>query len=82
MPGNECRNKSGVPDPDACSKYCTAHPFDAACEVCGEPLRATYALLEVLGAYHSGCFGFPACLCRTKHHGECPDPTLHKRSDT
>ena len=66
-----CRNATGTPDPDLCSKYCGDHPFNTECEGCGEPVTVTYAGLEVLGPYHAGCFGYPACMCTVPHKGQC-----------
>ncbi len=67
-----CRNATGKLDPDLCSKYCSDHPFDLPCDECGEPVTVTYGRLEVLGAYHAGCFGYPACACSPSHRGDCP----------
>lgn len=49
-----CRNTTGVADPDACSKYCTDHPFTTECDVCGELVETTYGSGEVIGHVHSG----------------------------
>ncbi len=79
-----CRNKTGKPDPDACSKYCGDHPFTTACDECGEPVEVTYGSLEVLGPYHPGCFGYPACACTVSHRGHCeiaPRPTSAKNTE-
>lgn len=43
------------------------------CDDCKEPVRMTNARWEVLGQYHCGCFGYPACSCKAPHKGECPD---------
>jgi hypothetical protein len=75
---SDCRNKTGKPDPDLCSKYCGDHPFETTCDECGKPVTVTYGLLEVLGPYHSGCFGYPACGCKERHQGECAPPPVTK----
>ncbi len=78
-----CRNTTGIPDPDLCSKYCIEHPFESVCVKCGLPLQVTYAGLEVLGSYHDGCFGYPACVCVTAHRGACPSvPPAAGSTDT
>ena len=41
------------------------------CELCGEPVEIGWGTLEVVGAYHSGCFGYPMCSCLPPHRGEC-----------
>ena len=66
-----CRNTTGIADPDACSKYCTDHPFTTECDVCGELVEVTYGSAEVIGNAHHGCFGWPACQCATSHQGDC-----------
>ena len=71
-----CRNTTGIADPDLCSKRCTDHPFTGPCDVCGELVEGvTYGGLEVIGAVHSGCFGYPLCSCAEPHQGECPEET-------
>lgn len=70
--GLGCRNKTGEADPDLCSKYCIDHRWSAPCDGCGEPVEMTYARAEVLGCYHDGCFGWPACSCKSSHRGVCP----------
>jgi hypothetical protein len=42
------------------------------CSVCGEDVWVTWGSLEVIGAYHSGCFGYPCCSCKVSHKGDCP----------
>lgn len=76
-PGRTCIRPLGAdPDPDACSKYCTDHPFTGPCDVCGELVEGlTYGGMEVIGAVHSGCFGYPLCSCAEPHQGECPEET-------
>lgn len=66
-----CENPDG-PDPDRCNTYCSEHPFVVECDDCGEPVRVTYGYMEVVGAYHSGCFGWPMCGCFPRHKGDCP----------
>lgn len=67
--GITCTNPDGPGE--LCSKYCADHPFEMPCEGCGEPVTVTYGSLEVIGAYHSGCFGYPCCACKVPHKGEC-----------
>lgn len=55
-------------------KYDIDHPWVDSCVVCGEPVVMTAARWEVLGTYHDGCFGYPACSCADSHQGECDAP--------
>lgn len=55
-------------------KYDTTTTWTEPCAECGESLVMTAARWEVLGPYHDGCFGWPACSCATPHRGECPVP--------
>jgi hypothetical protein len=72
LPGT-CRQPPGAtPDPDLCSVYCSDHPFVTTCDKCGKDITVTYGRLEVIGAYCSGCLGYPACHCRVAHTGDCP----------
>lgn len=41
------------------------------CAKCEKPVQVGRGTIEVLGPYHSGCFGYPACFCRTPHEGDC-----------
>lgn len=64
-----CKNPDGPSE--ACAKYCADHVWETACEGCGEPVQVSAGMLEVIGAYHSGCFGYPMCGCFVMHKGEC-----------
>jgi len=46
--------------------------WEEPCLLCGEPVMVCLARLEILGAYHDGCFGYPACTCVPSHRGDCP----------
>lgn len=52
-------------------KYANDLEWEQDCDECGQPVTVTNARLEVIGAYHSGCFGYPMCSCATRHMGEC-----------
>lgn len=45
--------------------------WDEPCDGCGEPVEVCKGSIQVIGAYHSGCFGYPACGCLISHKGEC-----------
>lgn len=64
-----CRNETG--DPDLCTKYCADHEFLIECGSCKKLMKTTCGYLEVIGPYHSGCFGYPMCACPTGHKGDC-----------
>lgn len=66
-----CRNTTGTNHPDLCSKYCSDHRFQVPCLGCAGPVDVTYGYLEVIGPYHTGCFGYPACSCEKPHGGDC-----------
>jgi hypothetical protein len=53
-------------------KYDSTRTWDVPCEECGEPVTVSNGSLEVIGPYHSGCFGWPACGCIPSHKGDCP----------
>lgn len=53
-------------------KYDSEHYWWSACDECGKPVRVTGGSLEVIGCYHSGCFGYPMCSCKAPHKGDCP----------
>lgn len=53
-------------------KYDTEKKWTEPCHGCGKPVEMCAATWEVLGVYHTGCFGYPACSCPTQHEGECP----------
>jgi hypothetical protein len=48
------------------------------CDRCGDLVEVGRGTIEVLGAYHSGCFGWPASACTPGHLGECTDETRSK----
>ncbi len=52
-------------------KYATEPKELVPCIACGEPLETCPARWEVLGDYHDGCFGWPACGCETRHKRDC-----------
>jgi hypothetical protein len=53
-------------------KYDTTRTWEEPCAACGELVVMCAVRSEVLGPYHAGCFGWPACVCKVAHQGECP----------
>lgn len=52
-------------------KYDITNTWEEPCAECGEPVVMCAARWEVLGPYHDGCFGYPACNCKERHQGDC-----------
>ncbi len=48
--------------------------WETLCIDCLKPVWVGRGTLEVLGPYHSGCFGYPACSCKAPHKGDCHAP--------
>ena len=45
--------------------------WQVPCAVCGELTWVTWGSEEVIGPYHSGCFGYPMRGCSQSHRGDC-----------
>jgi len=55
-------------------KYDTEYTWEGTCVTCGKPVTMSAARWEVLGEYHLGCFGYPACSCKTSHQDDNCEP--------
>jgi hypothetical protein len=66
-----------LPKPPTCAewnalpKYDCETVWDEPCGVCNLPVEVCKGSIEVIGPYHSGCFGWPMCSCLMSHRGEC-----------
>lgn len=60
-------------------KYDITKTWEEPCVVCKKPVTMTAARWEVLGVYHDGCFGYPACACAKPHQGNCKKEEYHER---
>lgn len=52
-------------------KYDITREYEVECLHCKKTVITCNANMEVIGPYHTGCFGWPVCQCEKKHEGDC-----------